>query len=202
MPRDYATDAALRPQPKRDGPDHWATPECLIAALVKHILPDLPPAPVWEPAAGDGPLVRAIEAAGYPVIATDIRTGQDFLATAPPLGCGSLITNPPFNQLNSFLGRAVSLLAAPDNHLLVAVLLLRWDALTAQNRPAILRRACRIYVCTWRPRWIAESTTSPRWSFCWAVWLRGHAGPTEPYWIEKLSFEKGGRHDLETGAGT
>ena len=52
MPRDFATDAALRPQPKREGPDHWATPDCLTAALVTHILPDLPPAPVWEPAAG------------------------------------------------------------------------------------------------------------------------------------------------------
>jgi hypothetical protein len=45
MPRDYATDAALRLQPKRDGPDHWPTPDCLTAALVTQILPSLRRAP-------------------------------------------------------------------------------------------------------------------------------------------------------------
>lgn len=48
MPRDFATDAALRPQSKWDGPDHWATPDYLITALITHILPGLPPTPVWE----------------------------------------------------------------------------------------------------------------------------------------------------------
>ena len=185
MPRDYATDAALRPQPSRDGPDHWATPDCLTAALVTHILPDLPPAPVWEPAAGSGVLVRAIAAAGYRVVAGDLATGHDFLSATPPLHCGSLITNPPFYQLDRFLDRAVSLLAASDNHLLAAVLLLRWDALTARVRVPVLRQAHCIYVCPWRPRWIVGSTTSPRWSFCWAVWLRGHDGPPALHWLDR-----------------
>ena len=76
MPFDYATDAALRPQPKRDGPDRWPTPDYLTAALVTHILPSLPRAPVWEPAAGDGALVRAIEATGYRIFAGDIGFGH------------------------------------------------------------------------------------------------------------------------------
>jgi hypothetical protein len=33
VPRDFATDAALRPQPRRDGPDAWATPPSLCIAL-------------------------------------------------------------------------------------------------------------------------------------------------------------------------
>jgi hypothetical protein len=74
MPRDYATDAALRPQPKRDGPDHWSTPDCLAAALVTHIPPFLPRAPIGEPAAGDGALVRAIEATGHRVFPTGLCT--------------------------------------------------------------------------------------------------------------------------------
>jgi hypothetical protein len=185
MPRDYATDAALRPQPKRDGPDNWSTPDCLTAALVTYILPSLPKAPIWEPAAGDGALVRAIEATGHPVFAGDIGAGQDFLRASPPPFCQSLVTNPPFNQLDRFLARAVSLVDTQDNSLIAAVLLLRWDALTAMVRTPLLRRAHQIHVCNWRPRWIADSTTSPRWSFCWVIWRRGCSGPPSMYWIDK-----------------
>src|SRR5689334_16999212 len=68
-PRDLPS---LRPQPTRTGPDFWATPACLIAALVKFVLPALPDGPVWECAAGDGTLAAAIRAAGRPVVATDL----------------------------------------------------------------------------------------------------------------------------------
>jgi hypothetical protein len=37
MPRDYITDAALRPQPRPDGPGEWTTPSCLCAGLVDAI---------------------------------------------------------------------------------------------------------------------------------------------------------------------
>jgi hypothetical protein len=187
MPRDYTTDAALRPQPKRGGPDHWSTPDCLTAALVAHILPSLPGAPIWEPAAGDGALVRAIEATGQRVFASDIAEGQDFFSLSPPPLCQSLVTNPPFNRLDQFLQRAVSLVDSPNNSLIAAVLLLRWDALTARVRSPILRRARHIHVCNWRPRWIADSTTSPRWSFCWVTWRRGCSGPPTIYWIDRGS---------------
>ena len=76
MPRDYATNAALHPQPKRDGPDHWPTPDCLTAASVTRTLPPPPRAPIWEPAASGGVLVRAIEATGYRVPAGDIGSGH------------------------------------------------------------------------------------------------------------------------------
>jgi hypothetical protein len=185
MPRDYATNAALRPQPKRDGPDHWSTPDCLTTALVKYILPSLPKAPIWEPAAGEGALVRTIEATGHRVFASDITDGQDFLDSPPPHLCQSLITNPPFNQLDQFLNRAVLLVDSPDNSLIAAVLLLRWDALTARVRSPVLRRARQVHECNWRPRWIADSTTSPRWSFCWVTWRRGCSGPPTMYWIDK-----------------
>jgi hypothetical protein len=185
MPRDYVSDAALRPQPKRDGPDFWPTPDCLTTALITHIMPSLPKAPVWEPAAGEGALVHAIEAAGHRVVAGDLITGQDFFSSSPPAGCQSLVTNPPFNQLDRFLARALELVDSSDNSVTAAVLLLRWDALTAMVRTPLLRRAWRIHVCAWRPRWIADSTTSPRWSFCWATWRCEHAGPPTMYWLER-----------------
>ena len=80
---------------------------------------------------------------------------------------------------------AVSLIDAPDNNLTAAVLLLRWDALTAMVRTPLLRHARQIHVCAWRPRRIADTTTGPRWSFCWATWRCGCSGPPTLYWIEK-----------------
>ena len=53
-------DAALRPQPSRDGADYWPTPASLIGALIPHVLPTLPAGPVWECAAGDGRLAAAM----------------------------------------------------------------------------------------------------------------------------------------------
>jgi hypothetical protein len=202
MSRDYATDAALRPQPKRDGPDHWSTPDCLSAALVTHILPSLPRAPIWEPAAGDGALVSAIEATGHRVFASDIVDSQDFLISSPPHLCQSLVTNPPFNQLSRFLQRAVSLVDSPDNNLIAAVLLLRWDALTARGRALVLQQARQIHLCTWRPRWIADSTTSPRWSFCWVTWRRGCCGPPTMHFVQrdepKIAPEPVSKHAART----
>ena len=93
-------------------------------------------------ATGDGALVRALEAARRTVVATDLHTtGHDFLTTPLPPGCCSLITNPPYEPLDKFLDRTLTLLAAPDNDLMAAVLLLRWDHLMASTHGAILQHA-------------------------------------------------------------
>jgi hypothetical protein len=63
----WSDDAALRPQPKRDGPDDGPTPACLCAALVHDVLPTIPDAAssggIWEPAPGAGALVAAMTVA-------------------------------------------------------------------------------------------------------------------------------------------
>jgi hypothetical protein len=67
------------------------------------------------------------------VFASDVADGQDFFSSSPPHLCQSLVTNPPFNQLDRFLQRAGSLIDSPDSNLIAAALLLRWDALTARS---------------------------------------------------------------------
>ena len=180
--RDFRTDAALRPQPRRDGPDSWATPPCLVRALVEDVLPQLPPGRVWEPACGAGGLVAALRAAGRTVVCSDAQprlrgTLQlDFLTDAPPPGTfAAVISNPPFNQIDAFTRRGLELLDAGVTA--SVVWLFRWDHLTAAGRTPALMRASEIRLCTWRPRWIADSTASPRWSFCWITWRAGHTGP-------------------------
>ena len=169
--------AAQRGQPNRDGPDFWPTPVCLIAALVRHVLPSLPPAPIWECAAGDGRLAEAISAAGRRVTATDLHPQDgsaplDFLTDDPPLAArGSIaVTNPPFNRSEAFIDRALSLIDA--RVLQGAVLLLRHDHLMAGGRVEALNRAVREIHCNWRPLWIEDTEGNPRWSFHWLVWQR------------------------------
>ena len=138
--------ASLRPQPARSGTDYWATPQCLTRALADEVLPSLPPAPVWECAAGDGRLANAMRAAGRVVVASDIEPRgpdierRDFLHD-PPL-CGQIaLTNPPFSALDSFIARGLQWL--DTGKLAGLVLLVRWDALTAACRAGAFHRAAR-----------------------------------------------------------
>lgn len=178
--------AAKRRTPKRDGSDFWPTPPELQVALVRYVLPQLPPdAVIWECAAGDGALVDALTQAGRVVVASDIdpqRAGilrRDFLTEAPPPGTRGAIaaTNPPFNQLDPFVERALALLDA--GHLKAVVLLFRADKANTQERTAVLNRACHELCITARTRWVAKSVDdeTPRWWFSWIAWVAGREGP-------------------------
>ena len=135
-----------------------------------------------EPAAGNLRLAAMIRLAGREVIASDLhpRDGSaplDFLHdAAPDTTRGAIVvTNPPYNALDAFIARGLDLL--DRDHVRVLVLLLRHDHLTAGSRVATLNRATREVHCNWRPRWIAGSNGSPRWSFAWLVWTKGPRRP-------------------------
>jgi hypothetical protein len=175
----HADPAALRPQPHRDGPDFWATPSCLVAALIHYVLPTLPRGPIWEPACGDGRLVDALRNAGRHAVATDLYStpSVDFLCAPPPAPArfAAIVTNPPFNQLDAFIARGRELLDASITDSLV--LLWRHDAFMADCRVDALNHAALIVGCNWRVRWIPGTTQSPRWACSWVAWRTDHAGP-------------------------
>jgi hypothetical protein len=103
----------------------------------------------------------------------DDSTPVDFLRDPPPDSTRGaiVITNPPFRLIDAFIARGLDLF--DDGHTQGLVLLLRHDHLTAGSRVAALNRATREFHCNWRPRWIAGSNGSPRWSFAWIVWTKG-----------------------------
>jgi hypothetical protein len=182
--RDWRQDAALRPQPKRDGPDNWWTPPCLCAALTYDVLPTLPAGMVWEPAPGAGVLMDAIWASGR----QGISTPDDFRTCSVPEGARILATNPPFNLHSVFIERSLSLF---DSGVLDAVVLLfRHDHLQSESRTpphcriAALNRATRIFICPWRPTWIPGTRSNGRWTNSWVVWLRG-APSRSPVWLRR-----------------
>lgn len=76
--------------------DNCQTPAYALSPL----LPYLPHgAVIWEPAAGDGSLVKALEGRGYSVVSGDIKTGQDFFEYEPT-NWDILLTNPPYSNNN------------------------------------------------------------------------------------------------------
>jgi hypothetical protein len=168
--------AAQRGQPSRDGPDFWPTPDCLIAAACKHVVPVLPDGVIWECANGDGALQRAIAACGRKTIGTDKypQNGSkalDFITDEPPASNLIVMTNGPFNDLDGFIGRGLELLDA--GRLRGFVLLLRHDHLMAGTRVAAFNRATWEVHCNWRPTWISDSKGNPRWAFSWVYWGSG-----------------------------
>jgi hypothetical protein len=181
---------ARRPTPRRADLDFWPTPPCLRIALVRIVLPYLPPGPIWEAAAGDGALVDALTAAGRTVIASDVnpqRKGilqRDFLDRQLPPCAATLVTNPPFGELGDrFLRRTLERLDAGE--IAAAVLLQRADAGGTGGRAKAFNRAACEFTCTWRPVWIPGSQGGGRWWFSWFVWIGGRDGPPVHHRIEK-----------------
>ena len=180
--------AALRAQPKRNGRDFWPTPPCLTRALIEHVLPDLPRAPIWECAAGDGRVAEYMRAAGYSVFASDIEPRgdsierRDFLRDEPPCLGLIAVTNSPFGKhLTLFMTRGLQLLDL--GRIEGLVLLVRHDALMAEERVDALNRAASVLHCNWRAVWIEGSSGNPRWTCSWLTWLPGHTGRPTVCWL-------------------
>jgi hypothetical protein len=73
------------------------------------LLPYLPAGVVWEPAAGEGHLVRALESAGRTVYASEITAGQNFFTHAPPAPWAVQVTNPPYSSKYHWIEHSYSL---------------------------------------------------------------------------------------------
>jgi hypothetical protein len=73
------------------------------------------PQRIWEPAAGDGAIVRPLQAAGFTVIASDIadyglvecRAGIDYLKTPAIRDVQAIVTNPPYKLAVRFAEKAL-----------------------------------------------------------------------------------------------
>lgn len=73
------------------------------------LLPYLPPKCwVWEPAAGDGNIARALHKANHWVVSTDVLTGHNFFTWQPALWT-VLVTNPPYSIKYDWLAHCYEL---------------------------------------------------------------------------------------------
>lgn len=174
--------AAARP---RSEDDFDATPPEPIQTLIHHEGERLRQFPaIWDPSAGDGGLVRELEAAGFTVIASDmvdrgagyeVRNFYDF-QEAPSK---ATVQNPPFGEVNWGNGKARWLIHTLDTlDLEYAAFLLPWQFPGAGGLgPLWARRPpSRVYLMRWRIDFTGMGAQPAL--HAWYVWDRTWEGET------------------------
>lgn len=164
----------------REEDDFYPTPPEPTRALLAAELGRLRQFPsIWEPAAGDGAMVREMRALGLTVHASDmidrdcgaeLRNFYDF-KNAP---CSAAFTNPPFAECNRDPGWVRHALETLGLEYMALLLPLNWfgasgrAALWAQWPPA------RVYIMRWRIDFTGQG--APPMLNCWVVWDDQHSG--------------------------
>jgi hypothetical protein len=143
-------------------------------------------APIWEPAAGDGAMVREMEAVGLAVHASDLvdrgcgarlRDFYDFTIGDRP--SAAIVTNPPFQEVGWGNGRARWLVQALDTlGVDYMALLLNWTFPGAGGlAPFWTRHApARVYLMRWKIDFTRQG--APPMLNGWFVWDRAWQGET------------------------
>lgn len=182
---------AQRAEP-HDSLDFFPTPLWATRALCEHCI-DLPGNDVWEPACGDGAMVRALAEYTNAVFASDVHdygtsyaARHDFLFPFVPGGFPEhpdwIIVNPPFALAQQFIERALSIVREG-----VAVLVrtsfiesaVRYESLFRPKPPTIMAQFVeRVAMVKGRLDRDASSATA----YCWLIWRQGQEG-TRLKWI-------------------
>jgi hypothetical protein len=166
----------------REGNDFYPTPPEPTRALLAAELARLTSfSTIWEPAAGDGAMVREMTALGFDVVASDlvdrgcdaeVKSFYDYLS-AP---ASAIVTNPPFAECNVDPGWVRHALERLGVEYMALLLPINWlgaagrAALWAQFPPA------RIYLMRWRIDFTGQG--APPMLNAWYVWDRQHVGET------------------------
>ena len=146
--------------------DLYNTPEWCVERMMENVIL---PRRIWEPACGEGNIVSALRKNDKVVIHTDIDRGIDFLekASMPP-DTDCIVTNPPYTLAVEFIKQSLDL-----THLCggTVVMLLRNEYDCAKKRRHLFSHPfSKKIILTKRPRWIENTTGSPRHNYSWYVW--------------------------------
>jgi len=168
---------------------YWTSPHA-IHALIRiehqHI-----PKTIWEPAAGGGVIVAALQGFGYRVVAGDVHDYgllpgceiEDYLTATVPIGVAGIITNPPFRLALEFARKAIS-------EVPYVALLLRTNFLESKKRMPFFQQhpPTRIWIASrrlpmmHRLDWTGKKSSSNH-CYSWFVWERG-AEPEPVHWFD------------------
>jgi hypothetical protein len=207
-----AVERSVRPEAEvRRADDFYRTgqPEAIRALLARDGARLAQLGHVFEPACGDGALVREIERAGLPCIASDLvdrglpgavlRSYYDWSDSPAP----AIITNPPFCEINARDGHGRWLkhsLDMPGWRYMALLLSWDWPAARANGLGALLDQ--RPFSYCYLMRWKLDFTGagSPPQRNAWFVWDRDDQRAEPGFrWLDR---EDGRQADLFGGAGT
>lgn len=189
MDSTYNLNGGFKPPLKRfadlEGPDFYPTPEWATHALIGN---EPFQGRIWEPACGDGTMVRVLRDTGCPVDATDLfdrgygQPGIDFLTSSRTVE--NIVTNPPYNSAEGFVQAG---LAQCTKKL---ALLLRLAFLEGANRQRTIFAKIppsRVWVFSERITFYpagAVQKGSGTTAYAWFVWDRQtKSGTTELKWL-------------------
>lgn len=187
LPLPLPLDAPVRTRPrveKRRADDFYPTgqPEAVRGLLARDGDAIRACGSVWEPACGDGALVREIRSAGIPCCASDlIERGCPDSWVADYYSClrsraQAIITNPPYCEINARDGHGRWLrhtLSIPGWNYLALLLSWDWPAARANGLGALLdsQPFSYCYLMRWKLDFAGEG--SPPQRNAWFVWIRG-----------------------------
>jgi hypothetical protein len=151
--------------------DFFATPEKALSPLIPFLARDRIQR-FAEPCAGDGDLIRLLEAPGLICVSHgDIRFGQDALARSNYGDIHGIITNPPHSK------ELLLPLIAHFQGIAPTWLLLTSDFLINQYASPYLQR-CSDVVAIGRLCWVKGTEQSGFDNFVWCRFVAGYAGDT------------------------
>ncbi|HEY1935300.1 MAG TPA: hypothetical protein VGG99_25115 [Acetobacteraceae bacterium] len=189
MDSTYNLNGGFKPTLRRfadlEGPDFFPTPGWATHALIGNEPFD---GRIWEPACGDGAMVRVLRDTGCLVDATDLfdrgygQSGIDFLTSSRIVE--NIVTNPPYNSAEGFVQAG---LAQSTKKL---ALLLRLAFLEGANRQRTIfakTPPTRVWVFSERITFYpagAVQKGSGTTAYAWFVWDRqAKSGTTELKWV-------------------
>jgi hypothetical protein len=156
--------------------DFHPTPEPVIKALLAR---ERFVGCIWEPAAGNGAIVRVLTEAGYRVRATDLANGIDFLQAKRRMP--NVITNPPFSdgRAEAFCRHALKIATHK-----VAMLLPMWFLEGVQRHELFAKQPLKaIYILSRRPTFGKDQECHAPFGNFWAVWEKGYKGKARIEWL-------------------
>lgn len=175
---------AATPEQDEKQKDFYPTPEYSFMPLISHLIEVGKSEPFaasgnsyfWEPARGDGRLVKWMGDAGLSAAGGDIRDepSYDFLQDKTRRGC--IVTNPPFSLAEEFVRHAISL-----SHHVFMLLPLSFHG-SDERRPMWkdIGLNSQFSLCR-RPSFTGDGKTDSA-CYAWFYWGQ-HAGFRPFYWL-------------------
>jgi hypothetical protein len=180
---------------EREKDDFYPTPPEPTRALLSAEIGRLREFPcIWEPAAGDGAMVREMEAEGLKVVASDmvdrgcgacVRSFYDFLE-AP---AKAIVTNPPFAECNKEPGWVRHSLEALDAEYMALLLPLNWVGAKTRGKLWAQFQPARVYVMRWRIDFTGQG--APPMLNAWFVWDKHSAATTTLHMLDITDARQG-----------
>lgn len=179
----------------REKDDFYPTPPEPTRALLSYEhkrLTDF--AAVWEPAAGDGAMVREMRACGLHVMASDlvdrgagaeIRSFYDCKTAMAP----AIVTNPPFTECNTgkWVRHALETLGIEYMALLLPF---NWPGAESRSSLWANHTPARVYLMRWRIDFTGKG--APPMLNAWFVWDQKSTGPTQLLMMDRRDARQGG----------